>query len=103
MQSRGELLLRFRELLEDARAYGLRRPAFEANRTRPLAANRLHLEALQPVLEGTLPLIVHVDRAADIQALLALAREYRLRVIVLGGAEAWKVASRPRGRARARC
>ncbi len=93
VQSRSELLLRFRELLEDARAYGLRRPAFESNQVRPLAANRLHLAALQPVLKGTLPLIVHVDRAADIQALLALAREYRLRVIVLGGVEAWKVAS----------
>jgi imidazolonepropionase-like amidohydrolase len=93
VQSRSELLLRLRELLEDARAYGLRRPAFEMNQTRPLAANRLHLAALQPVLKGTLPLVVHVDRAADIQSLLALAREYSLRVIVLGGVEAWKVAS----------
>jgi imidazolonepropionase-like amidohydrolase len=93
VRSRSELLLRFRELLEDARAYGLRRPAFEANQIRPLAANRLHLAALQPVLKGTLPVIVHVDRAADIQALLPLAHEYGLRVILLGGVEAWKVAS----------
>jgi len=93
VQSRSELLLRLRELLEDARAYGLRHPAFEANQIRPLAANRLHLAALQPVLKGALPLIVHVDRAVDIQSVLALAREYRLRVIVLGGVEAWKVAS----------
>jgi imidazolonepropionase-like amidohydrolase len=93
VQSRSELLLRLRELLEDARAYGLRRPAFESNQIRPLAANRLHLAALQPVLKGTLPLIVHADRAADILALLALAREYSLRGIVLGGVEAWKVAS----------
>jgi imidazolonepropionase-like amidohydrolase len=33
-----------------------------------------------------------VDRAADIRALLTLAREYRLRTVVLGGAEAWQVA-----------
>jgi imidazolonepropionase-like amidohydrolase len=93
VQSRSELLLRLRELLDDARAYGLRRPAFEMNQTRALAANRLHLAALQPVLKGTLPLVVHVDRAIDILSLLALAREYSLRVIVLGGVEAWKVAS----------
>ncbi|MFI5078512.1 MAG: amidohydrolase family protein, partial [Vicinamibacteria bacterium] len=48
--------------------------------------------ALQPVLAGTLPLLVAVDRASDIQALLDLAREYRVRVIVQGGAEAWRVA-----------
>jgi imidazolonepropionase-like amidohydrolase len=93
VRSRSELLLRLRELLEDARAYGLRRPAFESNQIRPLAANRVHLAALQPVLKGTLPLVVRVDRAADIQGVLALTREYRLRVIVLGGVEAWKVAS----------
>jgi imidazolonepropionase-like amidohydrolase len=92
VRSRGELLLRLRELLEDARVYGLRRPAFEANQTRPLAANRVHLSALQPVLKGVVPLVVHVDRAADIQSLLALAHEYRVRVVVLGGVEAWKVA-----------
>ena len=67
--------------------------AFESNQLRPLAAKRLHLAALQPVLNGTLPAVVHADRAADIQSLLALAREVQLRVIVLGGAEAWKVAA----------
>ena len=44
------------------------------------------------MLAGKLPLLVAVDRASDIQALLDLAREYRLRVIVQGGAEAWRVA-----------
>jgi imidazolonepropionase-like amidohydrolase len=92
VRSRGELLLRLRELLEDARLLGEKSPAFEGNQLRALAAGRLHLAALQPVLNGALPLIVHVDRAADIQALLALAGDYRLRVIVFGGAEAWKVA-----------
>ncbi len=92
VRSRGELLMRLRELLEDARLLGEKSPAFEGNQLRALAAGRVHLAALQPVLNGTLPLIVHVDRAADIQALLALARDYQLRVIVFGGAEAWKVA-----------
>ena len=92
VRSRGELLVRLRELLEDARLLGEKSPAFEGNQLRALAAGRLNLAALQPVLNGALPLIVHVDRAADIQALLALARDYQLRVIVFGGAEAWKVA-----------
>ena len=66
--------------------------AFERAATRPFVVSRLHLEALQPVLAGKLPLLVAVDRASDIQALLDLAREYRVRVIVQGGAEAWRVA-----------
>jgi len=91
-KSRGDLLLRLRQLLDDARTYGLKKAAFERAETRPFIVSRLHLEALQPVLAGKLPLLVAVDRASDIQALLDLAREYRLRVIVQGGAEAWRVA-----------
>jgi imidazolonepropionase-like amidohydrolase len=91
--SRGDLLLRLRQLLDDARAYGTRKAAYERAATRPFVVSHIHLEALQPVLAGRLPLLVAVDRASDIQALLDLARDYRLRVIVQGGAEAWKVAS----------
>jgi imidazolonepropionase-like amidohydrolase len=91
-RSRGELLQRLRQVLDDARAYATRKPAYERAETRELVVARPHLEALQPVLAGRLPLLVAVDRAADIQALLDLAREYKLRVIVQGGAEAWQVA-----------
>jgi imidazolonepropionase-like amidohydrolase len=92
VQSRGELLLRFRELLDDARVFGEKGPAFEGNQLRALAASRVHLEALQPVLKGTLPLVIHVERAADIVAVLGLVKDYALRAIVIGGAEAWEVA-----------
>jgi imidazolonepropionase-like amidohydrolase len=90
--SRGDLLLRLRRLLDDARAYGLRKAAFERAATRDFVVSRQHLEAMQPVLAGRLPLLVAVDRASDIEALLDLAREYRIRVMVRGGAEAWRVA-----------
>jgi imidazolonepropionase-like amidohydrolase len=90
--SRGELLLRLRRLLDDARAYGTRKAAFERAQTRDFVVSRPHLEAMQPVLAGRLPLLVAVDRASDIQALLDLAREYAVRVVVQGGAEAWRLA-----------
>jgi hypothetical protein len=92
-KSRGELLMRLRRVLADARTYGLRKVAFERAATRPFVVSAIHLEALQPVLAGRLPLLVAVDRASDIQAVLDLAREHKLRVIVQGGAEAWKVAT----------
>ena len=91
-RARGELLLRLRELLEDARLFAEKPAAFAGNSLRSLAAGRVHLAALQPVLAGTLPLVVRADRAADIHALLRLAREFRLDLIVLGGAEAWQAA-----------
>jgi imidazolonepropionase-like amidohydrolase len=92
--SRGELILRLREVLEDARAFARRRADFERAQTREFAASRLDLEALQPVLAGRLPLLVVADKASDIEAALRLARDYGLRLIIGSGAEAWMVAER---------
>ena len=93
-QSRGELLLRLREVLDDARAYARRKAEFERAQTRQFAASRLDLEALGPVLEGRLPLLLEVDRASDIESALKLARDYNLKLIISGAAEAWMVADK---------
>ncbi|MDB4886978.1 MAG: amidohydrolase [Gemmatimonadetes bacterium] len=92
--TRGEQWSRLREVLDDARSYSLRRAQYERAATRPFAATRLDLEALVPVVEGRLPLLLSVDRASDIEAALLLARDYRLRLIIGGGAEAWMVAGK---------
>ena len=91
--SRGEMIQRVREVLDDARTYARRRAEFERAETRPFAAGRLDLEALQPVLAGRLPLLVAVDRSSDIQAALRLAKDYGIKLMIGGGAEAWMVAS----------
>jgi imidazolonepropionase-like amidohydrolase len=90
--ARGELLVRLREILEDARTYSRRKADYERAQTRPFAVSRLDLEALQPVVQGELPLLVNVDKASDIQAALKLGRDFGLRIMILGGAEAWMVA-----------
>ena len=92
--SRGELLLRLRELLEDARFYAQHRAAFDRAGSRPLAASRLDLEAMQPVLDRRLPLLLQVDKSSDIEAALELARDYNLNVVLSGAAEAWMVADK---------
>jgi len=92
--ARGEQFARLKELLEDARAYSRRRAEFERAQTRPFAARRADLEALVPVVEGRLPLLLNVDQASDIEAVLRLARETNVKVIVAGGAESWEVADK---------
>ena len=93
-QSRGELLLKLREVLEDARAYARRKADFERAQTRPFAASRLDLEALGPVLDGRVPLLLEADRASDIESAIKLARDYNLKLIISGAAEAWMVADK---------
>lgn len=92
--ARGELLVKLRELIEDTRAFMRNRAAFERAETRDFAASRLDLQAMIPVVQGRLPLLIVADKATDIDAALRLARENDLRIIIGGGAEAWMVASR---------
>jgi imidazolonepropionase-like amidohydrolase len=92
--ARGEQYARLKELLEDTRAYARRRADFERADTRAFAARRADLEALIPVVERRLPLMVNVDQASDIDAVLRLARETNVNVIIAGGAESWMLADR---------
>ena len=90
--SRGEQLLRLRELFTDVRFFRDNRRAFDRAETRGLAASRKDLEALIPVIEGRLPLLVSVDKSSDIEATLRLGREFGLRLMLAGAAEGWMVA-----------
>jgi imidazolonepropionase-like amidohydrolase len=89
----GTALLRIREAFDDARVFARTRGAWERNQSRAFAPSRLDLEALATVLSGKLPVVFRVDRASDILAVLAVAKEFNLRPVIAGGAEAWKVAS----------
>ena len=92
--SRGELIVKLRELLEDTKFFMTHRAAFDRAETRDFRASRLDLEAMIPVVQGRLPLLVVVDKESDIDAALRIAREYGLKLIIGGGAEAWMMAGK---------
>ncbi len=92
--SRGEIIDRVRDILNDTREYVRRRNDYERNQSRELAARRVDLEAMIPVVQGRLPLMVDANRASDIEGALGLAREFRLKLILNSAAEGWKVADK---------
>lgn len=94
VNSRGELIVKLRELLEDTRFFQANRSAFDRSETRPFAASRLDLQAMIPVLQGRLPLLITVDRASDIDAAMRLARDFNVKLMIGGGAEAWMMGDR---------
>ncbi|SDC45505.1 Imidazolonepropionase [Sphingomonas sp. YR710] len=54
---------------------------------------RQDAEALGPVVRGQMPLLVHVERVADIKATLALKADFpRLKLVLVGATEGWRVA-----------
>jgi len=90
--ARGAEFVLLKEALEDVRAYQRNRAAYERARYRDLSLSRADLEALIPVVNGQMPLVAVANRASDIRAVLKLAREERLKLILSGAAEAWRVA-----------
>jgi imidazolonepropionase-like amidohydrolase len=92
--SRAGIVARLRRVLEDARQYNQRRADYNRAQMQQLSAPAADLEALQPVLAGTLPVLALADHRADIDAALKLAADFRLKLIIGGGAEGWMVADR---------
>ena len=90
--ARGAQFTQFKETLAEVRLYARNRGAYDRAGLRDLSLSRSDLEALIPVANGTLPLIVTVRRAADIQQVLRLAREEGVKIILDGAEEAWLVA-----------
>jgi len=90
--ARGAQFTQFKETLAEVRLYARNRGAYDRAGLRDLSLSRADLEALIPVANGTMPLIVTVRRAADIQQVLRLAREEGVKIILDGAEEGWLVA-----------
>ncbi len=81
-----------REFLDDASYYRRNKSAYLRRSMYRSPATRLDLEAAQPVLQRSIPLVVEVHRAADIVTTLDLARELRIDLVLVGVSEGWLVA-----------
>lgn len=90
--ARGAQFTQFKETLAEVRLYARNKAAYDRAGLRDLSLSRADLEALIPVANGSMPLIVTVRRAADIQQVLRLAREEGVRIILDGAEEGWLVA-----------
>lgn len=82
-----------RTILRDAEAYGKAIDAAERDRTLPRVQRDVVLASLVPAVRGQMPVIFTADRVTDIRAAVNFAKEMRLKPVILGGGEAWRVAS----------
>ena len=79
-----------RRAFEQARAYGV------AEQAGTVAVPDLRLAAMQPALKREQAVFLHADDAVSIGAALDFAAEFKLRAVLVGGAEAWRLADRLR-------
>jgi imidazolonepropionase-like amidohydrolase len=84
---------RIRKMLRDAEAYGRAHDAYAKDRSLPRPDQNVVLEPLVPYVRGERPVIFRADRETEIRGALKFAEEMKLKPIILGGNDAWKVTS----------
>jgi len=86
-------LQQIRKMLRDAEAYGHAQDAYAKDKSLPRPDRNVVLEPLVAYVRGEQPVIFRADREAEIRGAIRFAEEMKLKAIILGGDDAWKVAS----------
>ena len=86
-------LQQIRKMLRDAEAYGRSQDAYAKDKSLPRPDRNVVLEPLVPYVRGEQPVIFRADREAEIRGAIRFAEEMKLKPIILGGNDAWKVVS----------
>ena len=83
-----------RKIFRDAEAYGRAQDAYRKDpKSVPRPATDPKLAALVPYARGERPVIFRAERDREMRAVVRFAEELKLRPIILGASEGWKIAS----------
>jgi imidazolonepropionase-like amidohydrolase len=91
--TRDRQIEQLRKLMRDAEAYGKAQDAYARDKSLPRPDQNVVLASLVPYVRGERPVIMRADREVEIRAAVRFADEMRLRPIILGGNDAWKIAT----------
>ena len=82
-----------RKMLRDAEAYGRAMDAAARDRSLPRPDADVVLASLVPYVRGERPVVFRASREAEMRAVVRFSEEMKLKPIILGGDDAWKIAS----------
>ena len=92
-QARDRQTEQIRRMLRDAEAYARAWDAANADPKLPRVDRDVILEPLIPYVRGERPVIFRADREGEMRAAIRFAEEMKLKPIILGGNDAWKIAA----------
>ena len=90
-KARTKALDELRDAFRDARAYMKAKQA-ESQKDIPYHKTDLRWEAMIPVLEGKVPVLVNAEEIQQIEAAVAWAEREGVKLVILGGYDSWRVA-----------
>jgi imidazolonepropionase-like amidohydrolase len=85
---RKESIAKIEAFFDDARGYARLKASGRQHEINPM------LEAMVPVLDGTIPVILHASEVRQIESALDWAEEAGIRVVLAGAGDVWRVAER---------
>jgi len=89
-----KLVEKIKDYLKEARRYLEMKKLAAVNPAVPAPAPNPKYEALAPVLDGTLPVIISVEKAKDIELAIKFAKDEKLKAIFRGCIQGYKVAEK---------
>jgi phosphoglycolate phosphatase-like HAD superfamily hydrolase len=93
LEANARQLEQIRKMLRDGEAYARAQDAYAKDKSLPRPDQNVVLDALVPYVRGQQPVIFRAEREAEIRGAIRFAEEMKLKPIILGGNDAWKVAS----------
>jgi imidazolonepropionase-like amidohydrolase len=91
-KNRDTRLKGLRDAFANARAYAAAKRA-EQQKSVPYHDTDLRWEAMVPVLEGKVPVWVNANELTQIQAAITWAEQENVKLVIVGGRDAWRVTS----------
>jgi imidazolonepropionase-like amidohydrolase len=92
VKRRDQRLDDLKKIFKDSENYARVKEAYAKDKTLPAAPNDLKMEAMIPFMRGEKPVIFIAERERDIRGIVKFVEDMKLKGIILGGQEAWKVA-----------
>ncbi|HKR02066.1 MAG TPA: amidohydrolase family protein [Pyrinomonadaceae bacterium] len=91
--ARDRQIEQLRKILRDAEAYGKAQDAYARDPKLPRPDRNVILASLVPFVRGERSVMFRANRESEIRGAVRFAEEMKLRPIILGGNDAWKVAA----------
>lgn len=92
IKRRDTQLEELKKIFKDTENYARAREAYEKDKKLPYTATDLKMDAMIPYLRGEKPIIFTAERERDIRGIVRFVEEMKIKGIIMGGQEAWKVA-----------
>jgi imidazolonepropionase-like amidohydrolase len=80
-----------KKMFRDAENYAKVQDAYAKDKSLPYPTTDLKMAAMTAYVRGEKPVIFTVERERDIRNVINFAKEMKVKAIILGGQEAWKV------------